>query len=59
MEYYSSLRELLAHSPQSKRLFSTFSPDAQVALQEQKQSIHTFADLQKIAALFEDAPHWW
>ena len=59
MEYYESLRELLEHSPQSKRLFSTFSPDAQVALQEQRQNIHTYADLQKIAVLFEDSPQWW
>ncbi len=59
MDYYPTLRELLLHSPQSKQLFDRFSPDAQVALQEQRQNIHTYADLQKIAASFEQRSQRW
>ena len=59
MDYYPTLRELLRHSEQSRRLFDTFSPDAQVALQEQRQSIHTYDDLQKIAASFEERRRSW
>ncbi|MEF9879181.1 MAG: hypothetical protein RR653_10635 [Clostridia bacterium] len=59
MEYYPTLRELLKHSPQSKRLFDHFTPDAQVALQEQRQNIHTYGDLQKIAASFDERNELW
>lgn len=59
MDYYPTLRELLLHSEQSKQLFDKFSPDAQVALQEQRQNIHTYADLQKIAASFEERARGW
>lgn len=53
MEYYPTLRELLLHSPRSEELFNKFSTDEQVALQEQRQNIHTFADLKKVAASFD------
>lgn len=53
MEYYPTLRELLKHSEQSRLLFAKFPQDTQVALQEQRQNIHTYADLQKIAAGYE------
>lgn len=59
MDYYPTLRELLQNSQQSKQLFDKFSPDAQVALQEQRQNIHTYADLQKIAASFEERARGW
>lgn len=59
MEYYPSLRELLKNSEQSRQLFARFSPDAQVALQEQRQNIHTYADLQKAAASFEERTQGW
>lgn len=59
MDYYPTLRELLLHSEQSKQLFDKFSPDAQVALQEQRQNIHTYADLQKIATSFEERARGW
>lgn len=59
MEYYPTLHELLEHSPQSKRMFDNLSQDAQIALQHQRQNIHTYADLQKIGTLFEQSPHWW
>lgn len=53
MESYPTLRELIENDPQSRELFSRFSPDAQVALQEQRQNIHTYDDLSHIAASFE------
>ncbi|MDD3334717.1 MAG: hypothetical protein PHI98_04280 [Eubacteriales bacterium] len=59
MEHYPTLRELLEGSEQSRQLFSKFTPDAQVALQEQRQSIHTYDDLQKIAASFEERRRGW
>ena len=58
MEYYQTLHDLLENSPRSRELFARFSRDAQIALQHQKQSIHTYADLQKTALLFEQTPHW-
>ena len=57
MEYYPTLQELLKHSPQSKRMFETLHTDEQVALQEQRQNIHTFADLQKAAQSFVHREH--
>lgn len=59
MDHYPTLQELLKHSDQSRQLFDKFSPDAQVALQEQRQSIHTYDDLQKIAASFEERRRGW
>lgn len=59
MEYYPTLQDLLRHSPQSKQLFDSFTPDAQVALQEQRQNIHTYADLQKIAVSFDQQAKSW
>lgn len=57
MEYYPTLQELLKHSPQSKRMFEALHTDEQVALQEQRQNIHTFADLQKAAQSFVHREH--
>ena len=53
MKSYPTLQELLRNDPQSRQLFDTFSPDAQVAVQEQRQNIHTYADLHRIAAGFQ------
>lgn len=53
---YSSLRDLLANDPRSRALYDTFTPDAQVALQEQKQSVKSYEELQRVATLFEQ-PH--
>ena len=53
MEYYPSLQELLAHSPNSIELYRTFSPEHKAIIQAHMQSIHTYADLQKIAVLFD------
>ncbi len=54
MKYFESLNALIEGSPRSKALFDRFSPDAQVAIQEQRQNIHTFEDLQKLAVSFAD-----
>lgn len=54
MEYYPSLTELLENSPRSRELFSRFSMDAQIALEHQRQAVHTYADLQKLATVFKD-----
>lgn len=59
MEYFESLNALIEGSAKSKALFDRFSPDAQVALQEQRQNIHTYDDLKKIAASFADRADNW
>lgn len=59
MDSYPTLRELIENDPQSKQLFDRFSPDAQVALQEQRQDIHSYADLTRIAASFELRGRGW
>lgn len=55
METYSSLRDLLAHSREGAEMYSKLSPDAQIALQNQGESIHTTADLARISTLFRYA----
>ncbi len=52
MQYYPSLRELLGNSPKSKQLYDALPPRVQHSLRRYHQSIHTYADLQKILALF-------
>ena len=47
MADYSSLQELLRHSQRSKTLFDGLNREVQVMLQEQRQDIHTFEELQK------------
>ena len=59
MDVYPTLRDLIENAPASKRLFDRFSPDAQVALQEQRQDIHTYADLERVAASFERRGRGW
>ncbi|MBE5793624.1 MAG: hypothetical protein E7323_02950 [Clostridiales bacterium] len=53
MKSYPTLQELLHNDPQSRQLFDTFPPDTQVAVQEQRQNIHTYEDLHQIAASFQ------
>jgi len=50
---YHTLHELIEKDPQSRQLYESFSPDTQVALQEQRQDIHTYDDLKKLACSFE------
>ncbi len=52
MKSYSTLQELLRNDERSRALYGQFPPDAQVALQEQRQNIHTYEDLQQLAAAF-------
>jgi|GEM_PF-784670 len=52
MMSYPTLRELLENDQPSRQLYASFPPDAQVALQEQRQNIHTYDDLHNIAASF-------
>ena len=59
MDGYPTLRDLIENDPASKRLFDRFSPDAQVALQEQRQDIHTYADLERVAASLERRGRGW
>lgn len=54
MDNYRSLSELLSASPKSRELFSRFSMDAQIALQQQRQTIHSYSDLEKLASVFKD-----
>ena len=53
MKTCSTLHELIAQDAQSKALYERLSKDAQVALQEQRQSIHTYEELAKAVSAFE------
>ncbi|MBR5546310.1 MAG: hypothetical protein IKU70_04955 [Clostridia bacterium] len=57
MKTYSSLHELLAQDAPSKTLYDQLSRDAQVALQEQRQSIHTHQELAQAVSAFEKRSH--
>ena len=48
MASYSTLQELLLHSRRSKIFFDGLNREVQM-LQEQRQDIHTFEELQKAA----------
>ena len=49
----NTLQALLKIDPKSPQLFDSFPVDAQVALQEQQQSIHTYKELKAAAASFQ------
>lgn len=53
MTNVNSLQALLKSDPKSRQLFDSFPMDAQVALQEQRQNIHTYEDLKAAAASFQ------
>ena len=59
MDIYPTLRDLIENDPASRQLFSRLPPDAQVALQEQRQEIRTYADLERAAASFERRGRSW
>lgn len=59
MDIYPTLRDLIENDPASKQLFDRLPPDAQVALQEQRQEIRTYADLERAAASFERRGRSW
>ena len=53
MKTYSCLHELLAQDALGKTLYDQLPKDAQVALQEQRQDIHTHQELAQAVAAFE------
>ena len=57
MNSISSLHELLAQDPHSRLLYDHLPRDVQLALQEQRQNIHSYDDLSKAAAGFEKRSH--
>ncbi|WP_418758674.1 hypothetical protein [Gemmiger formicilis] len=59
MDIYPTLRDLIENDPASRQLFSRLPADAQVALQEQRQDIRTYADLERAAASFERRGRGW
>ena len=59
MDIYPTLRDLIENDPASRQLFDRLPPDAQVALQEQRQEICTYADLERAAASFERRGRSW
>ena len=59
MASYSTLQELLLHSRRSKIFFDGLNREVQVMLQEQRQEICTYADLERAAASFERRARGW
>ena len=59
MDIYPTLRDLIENDPASRQLFDRLPPDAQVALQEQRKEICTYADLERAAASFERRGRGW
>ena len=59
MDIYPTLLDLIENDPASRQLFSRLPADAQVALQEQRQDIRTYADLERAAASFERRGRGW
>lgn len=53
----NTLHELIEQDAQSKALYERLPKDVQVALQEQRQDIHTYEDLIKAAEGFEKRSH--
>lgn len=50
MTRYRTLHELIENDQRSKALYESFAPDTQVALQELRQDIRTYEDLQRLSA---------
>ena len=59
MNAFSTLRDLVENDPASRQLLSRLPADAQVALQEQRQDIRTYADLERAATSFERRGRGW
>lgn len=57
MKSYATLHELVCQDAQSKALYNQLSPDVQVALQEQRQNIHSYEELAKAADGFQKRSH--
>ena len=59
MKTCSTLNELIACDPQSRKLFQSLPPQQQVALQEQQQSIRTHAELENAVRGFHKQTDGW
>lgn len=59
MQTYSTLHELLSNDERSRQLFHTFTPQQQIALEEQRQNIHTLADLEQYAQGLQKQKRSW
>ena len=57
MKSQMTLHELIEQDQQSKALYERLPKDVQVALQEQRQNIHTYEELAKAADGFEKRSH--
>jgi len=52
-----TLNELIQQDVQSKTLYNQLPKDVQVAMQEQRQNIHTYEELAKAVSAFEKRSH--
>lgn len=59
MTYDGTLHELLEKDSHCKALFEGFTPEMQVALQEQRQNIRTRQDLEHFAQGFQKQREDW
>lgn len=59
MKTYATLHELLASDEQSRALFHTFTPQQQIALEEQRQNIHSYAELESLARGMKKQSRSW
>ena len=59
MKTYATLHELLQSDVQSRELFHTFTPQQQIALEEQRQNIHSYEELQSLARSMKKQSRGW
>ena len=57
MNNCSTLHELIQQDRQCKALYESLPKDVQVALQEQRQNIHTYDELAEAANGFQKRSH--
>lgn len=53
MDTYLTLHDLIENDLQSRQLYERFPREVQVALQEQRQNIHTYAQLCSLADSYQ------
>lgn len=59
MKTCQTLNELIACDVRSRELFQSLTPQQQVSLQEQQQSIRTYADLESAARGMQKQTSGW
>ncbi|MBQ7868172.1 MAG: hypothetical protein IJ354_08505 [Clostridia bacterium] len=59
MQSYETLQQLIANDSRSRQLYDSFTPQQQVAVNEQRQNIHTHTDLERLAAAFQKQSGDW